>query len=533
MSAPPLSRLLPTLLAAGVVAGCTSAPATVEFAFEPRVEVATFAPDGTPTRGVALADEIYGLGENAPRAVAWDRVRASLEQSAPREAAFLRTAADQDPQQPGTPDPAAAPTGPAAGGQDPGATQDPAATQDPEGEARRIQDERRREEARLRIAFGDAILINADGTITKQYFLGRDAGGVFLGLLAPLGGQPAPPAPGTRVGGAETQSVLGRMLGPDHEVEVIFVNNFEQFQDMPPRVNPKAQARPAGDVTTSLLLVTARPDGLSAFEKALDLFYANIPQVQIEVKVVEYTVSDTVSFGIEPIDGNTPVLRNLSSGRLIQQITSSFPLSAPLSGTGGITDRGLISLGGIHDTWELNAILEALETRSVADILTQPTMVVRNGGQATVSTVTAQPFPKGKITNQTVTTTDIDFKDVGVVMDIRPEVAGTETVVLNIYVSVSAISGFAATEPVPTPIIVSREAATSVHLREGESTVIGGLVQEIQLDSESKLPILGDIPILGYLFRSTSTQEQRTMLEFYITPRILRGPRGMRPGSGF
>jgi type II secretory pathway component GspD/PulD (secretin) len=464
--------------------------------------VRTFDPDGAETDGRALADQVWGLGDRAADPVDWDLVEAGL-------------AARQDPQDPkgGVP--------PAAG-----------APQDPD-EARRLEEERRRAEARLRIAFGDSILINDDGTVTKQYFLSQNAGAVFLNLLVPFG-SPAGQKPGVnqRFGGASLDTVLGRLLGAGNEVEVIYIENFEQFENAALRANPTVQAKlDASKAANSLLLVSARPEALSAFERALNQFYANIPQVEIEVKVVEYATSDTIAFGVTPIDANTPLLQNLKSGRLIQQITADFPLSAPLTGSSSTESRGLISLGGIHDSWELNAVLQLLQTNNVADVKSQPRMVVRNGGLATVSTLTAQPFPKARISNQTVTTTDINFQDVGIVMDIRPEIAGTETVVLNIYVSVSAVTGFAATDPVPTPIVSTRQAATSVHLKEGEATVIGGLVSEATVDLETKIPILGDIPILGYLFRSTSNQRSKTTLEFLITPRILVGPRGTLPGG--
>ncbi len=514
--------------------GCAVSEPGIEVDVRPQVEVATFDAAGMPTSGRDLAEEVYGLGPNGGPRVGWERVRAVLGDTAVDEASAARRSPDRDRQQDPQQDPAAT----AAAGEEAtaggGAEQDP---QDPveiaaaqaEAEAKRRSDE-----ARLRIAFGDAILINPDGTVTKQYFLGSSAGQVFLNLLAPLStAKPNPSVTGQRFGGPTENaqgSVLGRMLGPDNEVEIVYFNDFETLEDMPPRANAANQTKPTKGGSNSLLLVTAEPSALTAFERALDLFYSNIPQVQIEVKVVEYTESDTLAFGITPIDGNTPTFSNLRSGRLINSITSDFPLTAPLTGGGSITDRGLISLGGIHDSWELNAVLEALATRNVADIKSQPTLVVRNGGLATVTTVTEQPFPEARISNQTVATTNIKFKNVGIVMDIRPEVAGTNTVVLNIYVSVSAITGFVQSEPVPTPIVATREAATSVHLREGQATVIGGLVSDSSLDTETKVPLLGDIPLLGMLFRSTSTQRQRTMLEFYITPRILVGPRS---GGGF
>ena len=67
----------------------------------------------------------------------------------------------------------------------------------------------------------------------------------------------------------------------------------------------------------------------------------------------------------------------------------------------------------------------------------------------------------------------------------------------------------------------------TVHVPAGKTTVIGGLVQKSTFDSERKVPILGDIPILGYLFRSTSSQTTETTLAFHITPRIIQGAQGM------
>ena len=526
------ARTVGTITLALTFWSCQTAERPPEVWVSPRTDVQVFGPDGAPEPGIALADQIYGVGATpAAEPVDWDRV-ADVLQAADRATAR----APQDPegappeQDTGEQDPAA---GTEPGEQDPDADADPAARLAIEQQRNQ---ERLQAEARLRNAFGEAILINDDGSVTKQYFLSRGASAVFTSLLTPLeGAKPAQiPAGTNQVGGDAVDTVLGRMLGADNPVGLVFIANFEQFQNMAPRAAANTPAKLGEQGTNSLLLVTARPKALAAFENALNLFYANIPQVEIEVKVVEYATSNAVSFGIQPLDENTPTLQNLSSGRLIQQITSNFPLSAPLSGAGSTDDRGLITLGGIHDTWELNAVLEALETSNIADIKSQPRMVVRNGGVATVSTLTEQPFPKARISNQTVATTDVSFKPVGVVMDIRPEIVGTETVVLNVFISVSAVTGFAPTDPVATPIVATREATTSVHLSEGESTVIGGLVSESVFDSETKLPILGDIPILGYLFRSTTTQKQNTTLEFHITPRIRWGARGTRPsGTGF
>ncbi|MBI5852991.1 MAG: type II and III secretion system protein [Planctomycetes bacterium] len=476
---------------------CAAGSPSRKFEFDPKTEVVVFDPSGVPTDGSPIDAQVAGLGNAPAPAVDWSSIDAALRSSAiedrPAVAAVEGTERDTSPQD-----------------------------QD---------EEKRRAAARLRIAFGDTILINDDGTVTKQYFLSESAGRLFVNLLLPIGtaGGTALSTPQATYGGDQLGSVLGRMLGKEHKVDLVFVDKFEAVEDTALRVQPTTRAvMGAAARHNSLVLVTAKAEALAAFEKALDLFYGNIPQVQIEVKVVEYTTSDSLAIGVVPVNSTTPTFENNASGRLVRNIISDFAASG-FSSSGGSSAGGIISLGGIHDSWELAAALQLLEAQNIADVKSQPRMVVRNGGTATVATRTSQPFPVAKIVNQTVTSTDIAFKDVGITMDIRPDIAGTETVVLNIYVSVSSITGFVDSDPIPTPIVSSREAATAVHLREGQTTVIGGLVAESNFDSERKIPLLGDIPLLGVLFRSTSTQREKTVLEFHITPRILTSTR--RTGS--
>ena len=408
-------------------------------------------------------------------------------------------------------------------------------------------------DARLRVQFGSSVLIGADGRLTKQYFLAGELGATFLKLIAeisperrpaPRGPAPAPeliPLPGTKIGGPEARSILGRMLG-HHEVEITFVPDFEILTGAiladPPAPNQPGAVRGAPlpvDLNTAptvaLALVTAQPAALAAFEAALDLFYSSIPQIEITVQVVEYQTADALAFGVSGVSaGNAtlPVLNNLSSSQLVRSYTSIFPLRQPTVGASPVTDVGLFTLGGIHNSWELNMVLEALEANNLADITSSPKLVVRNGGVASISTLTNFPFPRAKI-NQlgTEVATDIEFKPVGVKMNIIPVIAGTDSVILQIYADVSAITGFADTKPVSTPITSTRTAVTTVYLKDDHTLVIGGLQSETKFESETKVPLLGDIPLLGFLFRSTSTTRNKTTVQFHITPRIVtdRGSR--------
>jgi len=405
-------------------------------------------------------------------------------------------------------------------------------------------------EARLRNQFGSSVLIGEDGSVTKQYFMAGDLGTTFLKLIAEITPEykaplrdalPNVPAPGTKVGGPTSKSILGRML-QKHEVEVTFVPDFEilsgaRIVDGAPAgmaitgapIDTNAKTAP----TVALALVTGQPSALSAFEAALDLFYSSIPQIEITVQVVEYTNADALAFGVTGVDTNTPLLSNLSSSQLVRAYTSVFPLRQPIVGPSPVTDLGLFTLGGIHDSWELNMVLQALEARNLADIQSAPKLVVRNGGTAAISTLTQMPFPKAKI-NQGFgipPATEIEFKPIGVKMNIIPMIAGTDSVILQIYADVSAITGFANTDPVVTPITSQRTAVTTVYLKDKYTLVIGGLKSVTKFESETKVPLLGDIPILGFLFRSTSTSRTETTVEFHITPRIVTD-RGLPTSSG-
>jgi type II secretory pathway component GspD/PulD (secretin) len=385
--------------------------------------------------------------------------------------------------------------------------------------------------AAIRSRFGPNVIVRPDGRVTKQYVLGGDTGNLFLQLLAEPGKPPAPPTTVTEVGSVESRCVLAQMLA-GKSVELVYFDKFETVAgtNIAAPVTSTAPSA-AGNFTNSMVLVTADVEALSAFEDALNLFFAYTPQVEIEVQIVEYSTTEATSFGVRPIAPGTPLLSNQSSKALIKSITGVFPLTPILGAgaTGDVASRDTLVLGGIHDSWELNAIVQALETASIADIISTPRMVVRNGGIASVITTTKFPYPEARISSsgQNVTA-NIKFESVGVRMNIRPVIAGTDTVILEIFADVSTVTGFADTEPVDTPIISNRSATTSVLVPNRMTTVIGGLKTVSTLESESKIPLLGDIPILGYLFRATSTGKQTTTLAFHITPRIVEGPRGFR-----
>ncbi|MCB9890527.1 MAG: type II and III secretion system protein [Planctomycetes bacterium] len=389
--------------------------------------------------------------------------------------------------------------------------------------------------------FGPRIVIHRDGTLSKAYFVQADASAMLRSILAipePAGEAAKNPAATRFVlkrGSSEKATILDTLMGQS-EVTIDIIAGFETLNEYPLGDKTFATAFPnvakgtvpnAPDTSSDLILVTGKPDGISAFEQAMDLFYRSVPQILIEAKVVEFSYGETLDLGVSAA-GTDPTVRTVGKGSFVQSIVSRFPNAS----VGTNAPEGILTLGGIHDNLELNVALEMLQTRAKSDIVSNPRIAVRNGGTAVIDTRTRLPYPEARISGQNVTT-NIKFLDVGVSMQIRPDVTPGDSVRLQIFASVDAINGFAATEPIPTPQISSRVARTSVHVPSGKTTVIGGLITKNRFENESMLPILGDIPVLGWLFRSTNIQESRNEVVFFITPRIIYGFQGSDPEDDF
>jgi type IV pilus assembly protein PilQ len=167
---------------------------------------------------------------------------------------------------------------------------------------------------------------------------------------------------------------------------------------------------------------------------------------------------------------------------------------------------------------DFSARLEALVQKGRARIRSRPRMAALNGQTARLF-IGAQKFILVKYTQFGGTTERIQGVDVGVKLDVTPWTGGNGEVTTRIEPEVSNISEV---DPVSgLPVLSTRRAETTVRVKDGETVVIGGLVLKQEFNTKRKIPILGDIPFLGYMFRSQSKSEQNTELAIFITPHIL------------
>lgn len=275
-----------------------------------------------------------------------------------------------------------------------------------------------------------------------------------------------------------------------------------------------------------MLVVTATAAQLREVEHFVNLFAAEVRQIEIEAKIVEVTTRDSLDLGIRPPASGDPIFGLPNPGTFVQSIDFSF-------GNVADTTEALFELGAVFDGVSFNAILEAVANFENVSIISRPKVAVREGGRAEIVNITSIPFFEvGAINASGNFTTNLRFKDVGVKMYVIPRVVGTDTVVLNIDIEASQQTGTAVTfsqglgpnaQSISVPEISSRNARTVVRLEPGQAVILGGLISERTVERESKVPFVGDIPVLGYLFKNTFRTKEQTNVLFFIRPRILAG----------
>jgi pilus assembly protein CpaC len=260
-------------------------------------------------------------------------------------------------------------------------------------------------------------------------------------------------------------------------------------------------------------------------------------QVLLEVKVAQVDKTALKSLGISAF------ARGASGEGFINQVgapsgeltirnpdgsirSQATGLAGPIPGLGSITPLDPFQLGVSLFNPGVSAVLKALVTKNLAKVLAEPNLLVKSGQVGKFLAGSKIPFSYVSGVGS-LSTTSIQFIDVGVKLNFKPEVLESGLISLRIDpAEVSSITGTLAVNGYP--IIDTREVRTRVQLRDGESLVLAGLLQEETIKTMSKIPLLGDIPILGALFRSTQNDIKEKELVFFITPRIVKAT---APGS--
>ncbi|MEI8235115.1 MAG: hypothetical protein WCH57_10585 [Verrucomicrobiota bacterium] len=235
------------------------------------------------------------------------------------------------------------------------------------------------------------------------------------------------------------------------------------------------------------------------------------PQVLIKVVFVEVTLDKDFDVGLE---GNYSIK---TSGSGTVALKSLFGMASALSSG---SDGAYATL----NSSSLTATLHALSSSGKAKVLSRPSIMARNNQEAVI--VVGQEVPivtNSQITDQGNTINTIKYQDVGIILRVTPFISSDKTVEMIVAPEISSLSNqtVAVSTNVNVPVINKRSAETVVVTPNATTVVIGGLMQKQDSSTVQKIPLLGDIPLLGLPFRRTVKSETRSELLIFLTPYIV------------
>jgi len=321
------------------------------------------------------------------------------------------------------------------------------------------------------------------------------------------------------------------------------------------KLDPEDKSRRAGksaatieaDEGTNALIITADASEMQSLEAVIQRLDIRRAQVLVEAIIAELEIIDgqdlgvqwlfrdsNGAFGSNVVDGNSRT-GGIADGLFPDPSTPEDPdnggdfefdrgtLLKALAGTPGFT----LGWGELGENLDIAVILNALNSQKNANILSTPSLLTLDNQEAYITVGQNVPFVTGSYTSTGGTTSPnnpfqtIERQNVGITLKVTPHVNEGDSVVLDISQEVSSLTG--ALSLLASDIITNeRKVETKVMAGDGRTVVLGGLIKEDVQDAQQKVPLLGDIPWLGRLFRSDSVAMTHSNLLIFIKPTIIR-----------
>ncbi|TAN36012.1 MAG: type II secretion system protein GspD [Verrucomicrobia bacterium] len=280
-------------------------------------------------------------------------------------------------------------------------------------------------------------------------------------------------------------------------------------------------------VANNALMVEASPADFELVKTMVAKLDLKPQQVMVEVLIAEVSLNRGLNLGVEwnqsavPADGQTKAVGRFygnSTDPLAGALSGSFPQGLAF----GIAHGNFTSGSNIFPN--VLAMITALASSNDIKILSNVPLWAQNNTEATVKVVDNIPVLKSTIEGGAGTARDviqnIDRMDVGIELKLTPQVNPDKQVMMKLNPSIKSITD-AGPSGQFAPTISARDVTTTVTVPDKATIVISGLIRQDRLKTENKIPLLGDIPLLGFLFRSTSEKVQRTNLLIFVTPHIV------------
>ena len=286
------------------------------------------------------------------------------------------------------------------------------------------------------------------------------------------------------------------------------------------------------DPTNNALIITAPEPVYNNLRRVIDMLDKRRAQVLVEALIVDLSSDRASELGIQWLAGGSSqgkdanVIGGTNFGSGGRNIIGAIQGVATAGKTGTLGLAPGLNLGIFSGKAGLGVLVRALENDANANILSTPNLLTLDNEEARIVVGSNVPFVSGQYaqTGNSATATPFqtyDRKDVGLTLKIKPQISEGGTVRLQIYQEVSNVQENTLSNPAG-PSTNKRSIETAVVVDDGSTIVIGGLIQDSFGTGEDKVPLLGDIPLIGALFRYETRKRTKTNLMVFLRPQIIR-----------
>ncbi len=281
------------------------------------------------------------------------------------------------------------------------------------------------------------------------------------------------------------------------------------------------------DKATNSLVITAGADDFAQIEELLRALDSPRRQVLVEALIMEVSSSQNVEFGSK-LQGAADINLGGREG-VVGGFANPPGLSESVLSPGSVFGIGAaaipVTINGVTYT-NLNALIAAGKVNSDFNIISTPQIMTLDNQEAAITVADNRPFQTSQTSTLEATNniiTQYTYRDVGTILKLTPQINEGGMIKLKIFQEYSEVDQ-ALTGDATLPVTRKRTTETTVVVREGQTVVLSGLIGKSASSTSSRVPLLGDIPLLGWLFRYDTREERKTNLLVFITPRVVDSP---------
>lgn len=294
----------------------------------------------------------------------------------------------------------------------------------------------------------------------------------------------------------------------------VYTLNYAKAEDVKKTIDPVISGRGKVqiDQRSNVVIVSDTGDSLEKIEPLVAKLDTQTPQVMIEAKFVETTKNPKKDLGL-----------NWTDTLLNHEFTAGEFNWTGNPGAGWTPATALLDVG------TAKVLLSYLARDTDTELLANPRVVTTDNQKAKISIATQYPIPEFSFSEQTASLqiSGFEYKDIGIILNVLPRINKDEFITLEVSPEASSSSENATLESgggssVEIPIINTRTATTTVLIKSGNTLAIGGLMRQDVSDRYTKVPIVGDLPLIGALFRSKSLDKSKRDLLIFLTPTIVK-----------